>query len=171
VVLSPKMRWMPKQAAQIKKITSFSSFHLPGCVFRIIRRITAKLSYGFRLNPPAHRDPRLSWLRSVQYLGCCRRARLLPVSVDASRPSARTIMGVVDNALNDRSEMLGDAHNQSTRGKLVRPQMNCAPRPYLHRRRPLPAKRFHDPLDCGFVNSGPRIACTPLAFAHSFASR
>ena len=41
----------------------------------------------------------------------------------------------------------------------------------MHRWGPLPAKRFHHPFDSGFVNPGPRIACSPLTFAHAFAGR
>jgi hypothetical protein len=45
---------------------------------------------------------------------------LVPIPVHASRFSARAIVRVMDEAINDRSKVFRDAHNQLTRRKLIR---------------------------------------------------
>jgi len=88
--------------------------------------------------------------------------RRLPIPINASRPSPRTIMRIMNHPINHRRKVFRHAHNQSPRRQLIRPQMHRTSRPNLHGRCPNPPQRFHYPLDRTPVNPSPRITNPPF---------
>jgi hypothetical protein len=94
--------------------------------------------------------------------------RRLPIPVNAPRPSARTIMRIVNHPINHRCQVFRHAHHQSPRRQLIRPQVHRTSRPNLHRRSPNPPQRFHHSLDRSPVNPSPRITNPPLPLPRPF---
>jgi len=74
-------------------------------------------------------------------------------------------MGIVDNPINHRCQMFRDTNNQSPGRQFVGTQMHGASRTDLHRRRPHPTQRLHDPFNRGFIDARSSIALSPFPFA------